>query len=260
MLTASMEYVVLYLVAALPSPLYPLYQQTFHFGGIVLTLVYAVYVLGNLVALFLLGRLPDQVGRRAVMLPAIALGAIGALLFVFAGSVAWLFAGRFVSGIATALSAMAATAWITELHPRDDKFASASVSSSANMIAFAAGALMAGLLAQFAAWPLQLSYVVYLGMLVAMAAVMLRVPETVREPVRRWERLSLRPRIGIPRQIRAQFLAPAITGFAIFALGGFYAALIPGLLRTSLHQQGPAISGAILCELFGVAATSPHFQ
>jgi hypothetical protein len=113
---------------------------------------------------------------------------------------------------------------------------------------------MAGLLAQFAAWPLQLSYVVYLGMLVAMAAVMLRVPETVREPVRRWERLSLRPRIGIPRQIRAQFLAPAITGFAIFALGGFYAALIPGLLRTSLHQQGPAISGAILCELFGVAA------
>lgn len=254
MLTASVEYVVLYLIAALPSPLYPQYQQAFHFGGIVLTLVYAVYVLGNLVALLLLGRLPDQIGRRAVMLPAVGLGAVSALLFVFAGSVAWLFAARFVSGIATALAAIAATAWITELHPRDGTIASASVSSSANMIAFASGSLMTGLLAQFAAWPLQLTYVVYLGSLVAMAALMLRVPETVRDPVRRWERLSLRPRIGVPQEIRAQFLSPAITGFATFALGGFYAALIPGLLRESLHQKGPVISGAILFELFGIAA------
>lgn len=254
MLVASTAYVVLYLIAALPSPLYPAYQHRFHFGGIVLTLVYAVYVLGNLAALLPLGRLPDQIGRRAVMLPAIGLGAIGALLFVFAGSVAWLFAARFVSGIATAWAAIAATAWITELHPRDDKTASASVSSSANMVGFAAGALMAGLLAQFARWPLQLTYVVYLGMLAVMAIVMLRIPETVREPVTQWKRLSLKPRIGVPDQIRAQFLSPAITGFAIFALGGFYAALIPGLLRESLHQKGPAISGAILCELFGVAA------
>ncbi len=256
MLVASSEYVVLYLIAALPSPLYPAYQHRFDFGGIVLTLVYAVYVLGNLVALLPLGRLPDQVGRRAVMLPAVGFGAIAALLFVFAGSVAWLFAARFVSGIATALAAIAATAWITELHPHDDKQASASVSSSANMVAFAGGALMAGLLAQFAEWPLQLTYVVYLGMLVAMAAVMLRVPETVREPVRQWERLSLRPRIGVPRRIRAQFVPPAVTGFAIFALGGFYAALIPGLLRASLHLKGPAISGAILFELFGIAAVA----
>ncbi|HET6905923.1 MAG TPA: MFS transporter, partial [Rhodanobacteraceae bacterium] len=95
MLTASTEYVVVYLIAALPSPLYPQYQQSVHFGGVVLTLVYAVYVLGNLVALLWLGRLPDQVGRKAVMLPAIGLGALGALLFVFAGSVAWLFAARF---------------------------------------------------------------------------------------------------------------------------------------------------------------------
>lgn len=254
MLVASAGYVVLYLIAALPSPLYPAYQQKFHFGGVVLTLVYAVYVLGNLVALLLLGRLPDQVGRKAVMLPATGIGAIGALLFVFADSVAWLFAARFVSGIATALAAIAATAWITELHPENDKIASASIASSANMLAFAGGALMTGLLAQFAAWPLRLAYVVYLGMLAVTGLVALRVPETVRETVTQWDRLSLRPRIGVPRQIRAAFFSPAITGFAIFALGGFYAALIPGLLRDSLHQKAAVVSGAVLFELFGIAA------
>lgn len=253
MLAASVGYVVLYLIAALPSPLYPLYQQTFHFGGIVLTLVYAVYVLGNLVALLLLGRLPDQIGRRAVMLPVVGLAAMGALLFVFATSVAWLFAARFASGLATALAAIAATAWITELHPQNDTMAAASVSSSANMLAFSCGALMTGLLAQFAAWPLRLAYIVYLGMLLVMALAMSRIRETVREPVRQWNRLALRPRIGVPREIRASFLPPAITGFAIFALGGFYAALIPGLLRQSLHQKAPIISGAVLFELFGLA-------
>ena len=45
-------------------------------------------------------------------------------------------------------------------------------------------------------------------------------------------------------------------GFATFALIGFYAALIPNLLVESLHQSAPAVAGAIVCELFGIAAVT----
>ncbi len=59
-----------------------------------------------------------------------------------------------------------------------------------------------------------------------------------------------------------QFLAPAATGFAVFALIGFYSALIPGLLRENLHLSAPAIAGAVVFELFLIAAvailTSPQ--
>ena len=57
--------------ATLPTPLYPLYQQAFGFSGITLTLIYAVYVLGNLVALLVFGRLSDEIGRRNATPPAI---------------------------------------------------------------------------------------------------------------------------------------------------------------------------------------------
>jgi sugar phosphate permease len=45
-----------------------------------------------------------------------------------------------------------------------------------------------------------------------------------------------------------------VSGFATFSLIGFYAALIPNLLGESLHQSAPTVAGAIVCEVFGIAA------
>ncbi len=59
-----------------------------------------------------------------------------------------------------------------------------------------------------------------------------------------------------PRQIWLQFVAPAATSFATFALIAFYAALIPNLLAESLHQPAPLVAGAVVCELFGIAAVT----
>jgi hypothetical protein len=66
--------------------------------------------------------------------------------------------------------------------------------------------------------------------------------------------LSLAPRLGVPSNIRVQFISPAVAGFVVFALIGFYAALIPNLLSDSLHEKSPAISGSIVFGLFAVAA------
>src|ERR1700733_5993522 len=107
---------MLFVGAIMPTPLYPLYRHAFGFSGITLTLVYAVYVLGNLVALLFFGRLADQIGRRRASLPAIAFGIAAAMAFALANGTPWLFAGRALSGFATGLGAGAATAWITELY------------------------------------------------------------------------------------------------------------------------------------------------
>jgi len=245
---------VMFVSAMLPSPLYPLYRKAFGFGGLTLTLIYAIYVLGNLIALLIFGRLSDQIGRRAVILPAIGLGVGGAIVFVFAASTTWLFPARILSGLGNALAIGTITAWLTELHPRDDKAVGATIAIAANVSGLAIGALLAGLLAQWAPWPLRLPWLVYLAMLVAAGLVALRVPETVRAPVRRWKEVSLRPRVGIPDDIRLRFIAPAVTAFAIFALFGFYAALIPGLLGTSLGQKSPRVAGEVLFELSAIIA------
>jgi MFS family permease len=250
----AVELAVMFVGATLPTPLYPLYREAFGFGGVTLTLIFAVYVIGNLAALLIFGRLSDQIGRRRATLPAIAVALASTLVFALAQGTAWLFAARVLSGFATGLAAGAATAWIAELQPRGDKSAAALLASAANLSGLVVGALLSGTLAQVAPWALRLSYVVYVALLVIVALAILAAPETVRERIGRMSELSLRPRLGVPKDIRLAFTAPAVTAFATFALMGFYAAIIPNLLGESLHQKAPLVAGAVVAELFLVAA------
>jgi MFS family permease len=234
----------------LPTPLYPLYGAVFGFGKTTLTLVYAVYVLGNL----FFGRLSDQVGRRIGAAPAIALAIFSTLMFLFANGVGWLFGARILSGLATGLGAGAATAWIAELQPRADRAAASALASAANLAGLAVAPLLAGALARFAPAPLRFPYAVYLVLLLAGGAAVLSAPETVENRVRRLADMKLRPRAGVPQGIRIAFITPAVTAFATFALIGFYAALLPSLLRDNLAQSSPLMAGLVVFELFGVGA------
>jgi MFS family permease len=241
--------------AILPTPLYPLYRQAFGFSGVTLTLIYAVYVLGNVVALLLFGRLSDQVGRRITTLPAIGVGIASALAFACATSTPWLFAGRALSGFSTGLASGTTTAWIADLYADGGTGAPARIAAGANFFGCAAGPLAGGLLAQFAPWPLRLPFIVYLVLLGGISMAIFFAPETLADP-KRMSEVSLKPRLGVPPRIRLQFVAPATASFATFALIAFYAALIPNLLADRLHQPAPLVAGIVVCELFGVAAVT----
>ena len=247
---------VMFVGPTLPTPLYPIYRSSFDFGKLTLTLIYAIYVLGNLAALLVFGRLSDQIGRRMVTLPAIGIGVLSVVTFVFAESVGWLLAARVLSGLATGLASGAATAWIAELQPEHDRAIAAVTASGANFMGLAVGSLLAGTLADLAPWPLRLSYIVYLGLLLVIGVAIVFPPETVETRASHWKDLALRPRLGVPAGIRMSFVSPAATAFATFALLGFYAALIPGVLGESLHQSGPLVAGAIVFELFVVATAT----
>src|ERR1043165_6746837 len=84
-----------------PSPLYRSYSVLWHFSPLTLTLIYATYAFGVLATLLLAGGVSDDVGRRPVLLAALA-GLMGAsFLYLFADSAAWLFAARGLQGLAT---------------------------------------------------------------------------------------------------------------------------------------------------------------
>jgi MFS family permease len=238
------------------TPLYVLYRQVFGFSEITLTLVYAVYVVGNLVALMFFGRVSDQIGRRRTALPAIGVGSVSALVFLFATDTTWLFIARMLSGFAIGIASGTGAAWLAELYRGPDKSRATLMATTANMAGLGAGALLAGLLAQYAAWPLRLVFVVYIAMLVALLFVIRRAPETVQRPVRSLHELSMQARIGVPENIRARFIAPAATGFGSFALFGFYAALAPSVLAQDLHETNRAVGGGVVFELCVIATVA----
>jgi MFS family permease len=245
----------MFIGAILPTPLYPLYREAFGFSGVILTLIYATYVLGNLTALLLFGRLADQIGRRPASLPAVAVGIVSAAVFAAAQSTGWLFVARGLSGFSTGLASGAATAWIAELYAGRERGRAARIASGANFLGCAAGPLIGGLFAQFAPAPLRLCYLAYLVLLFGSAGAILLPRETVTQP-KPLRDIDLRPRIGVPPGIRLQFISPAVTGFATFSLIGFYSALIPSLLGETLHQSAPLVAGAVVCELFLVATVA----
>ncbi|WP_130618884.1 MFS transporter [Dyella amyloliquefaciens] len=247
---------VMFIGATLPAPLYPLYRQRFGFSEVTLTLVYSVYVVGNLGALFFFARLSDQIGRKVTAWPAIGIGMLSAAAFGFAGGTTWLFVARALSGFATGLTSSTLTAWIAELQSRGRGNAGAVTASVANFSGLAIGPLIGGLPAQLALQPLRLPFAVYFAALLVVAIALLRVRETVKAPKRQLAAVSLRPRLGVPRELIAAFTAPAVTAFVTFAVIGFYAALIPGVLSDALKETRPLVSGGVLFLLFTVAAVA----
>ena len=246
---------IMFMGSTVVTPLYGLYRQDFGFSGVVLTLIYSIYVVGNLIALLLFGRLSDQIGRRPVAALALIFAGLATILFLLARGTPMLFAARSLSGFAIGLGSGTAAAWLAELQPGSDAQAASRATSLSNLLGLAIGPLMAGLLAQYAPAPLRLSYVIYLAMVAVLALFVLRTPETVRARAR-WGGVSLKPRLGVPANIRLAFIAPATAAFAAFALVGFYAALLPTILSTVLHQANHAVGGAVVCELFAVAAAA----
>jgi len=240
---------VLFAGSTVVTPLYIMYKQAFGFSQVSLTLIYAVYVVGNLCGLLLFGRLSDQVGRRPMAVAGMVLAIIGTLVFLFAHGVGALYLARILSGLAISIGAGTGTAWLAELIDDESKSRATVIATSANFIGLGVSALIAGVLAEYLPWPLHLSYIVYLLALLAVGALVLMVPETVTRPRPSMQDLSIRPRVSVPSEIRAQFVAPAVTGFGAMALVGFYAALAPSLLADQLHVTNHAIAGAIFLEL-----------
>jgi len=247
---------VIYAGSTIVTPLYPLYQRAFGVSEVTITLVYSTYVIGNLGALFLFGKVSDQAGRRPVSLCVLALGGASTLLFLFAVDPAMLFLARAASGLAIGVGAATATAWIADLHPAPDKARASRLAAAVNLFGLAVGVLISGLLAQFVALPLRTVYVIYLLVLIVTTVAVARTRETIDASARSPTQLSLKPRIGVPADARIAFIAPAVTAFATFALLGFYAALVPNLLANSMHLHSPALSGAVVAELFFAGAAT----
>lgn len=232
----------------LPTPLYGLYQDTFGFSELTVTIVYAVYAFGVIGVLLLAGNASDAVGRRPVLLWGLGCAAVSAVCFLCATSLGWLYVGRLLSGLAAGLFTGAATAYVMELAPGRGSPRATLVATAANMGGLGCGPLLAGLLAQYAAWPLRLPFAVHLALLAGSALLLLGLEETVRE---RRPLSTVRPRRpGLPPEVRSVFKPAALASFAGFALFGVFTSVSPAFLSESLDVDNHAVSGLIVALAF----------
>jgi MFS family permease len=248
--------------SAVPTPIYGLYEQRDHFSGLVVTVVYAVYAVGVIASLFLAGHLSDWVGRRRVLIPALLVNAASAVIFILIPSLAGLLVARVISGVSVGLTTATATGYLVELHARHtpgaDRRRADMVATLANIGGIGFGPLVAGLLVQYAGHPLTLSYELFGGALVVLAAALALAPETVSPPD---PRPRYRPqRIAVPVEARSVFFAATFAGVAAFAVFGVFNSLAPGFLVGSLHDDSHAVAGLVAFAAFASGALAQSLQ
>jgi MFS family permease len=233
--------------SAAPTPLYAIYQAKWHFTPITTTVVFGVYAIAVLSGLLTLGKLSDHVGRRPVLLTALAVHAGSLVIFATATGVPALLGARVVQGLSTGAALGAIGAAMLDMDRERGTFANA----VAPGMGTASGAILSALAVRFLPDPTHLIYLALIGVLALQAVAIGFMRETVsRAP---GALASLRPEITLPRTLRAPVLTAVPVLFAVWALAGLYAALGPALVHV-LTGSGDVVLGAM--SLFVLAGSA----
>ncbi|WP_405785231.1 MFS transporter [Streptomyces sp. NBC_01378] len=233
-----------------PTPLYRVYQARWVFSSGMLTVIFGVYAVCLLLALLTVGSLSDHVGRRPVILGAIALDAVAMLVFTAADGVPLLIAARMVQGIATGAATGALAAAILDAERPHGPI----VNSIAPVAGLAVGGLGSAALVQFLPWPRQAVYLVLIVLLALEAIGTIVGSET--SPMMPGARQAIRPKVGVPAAAGSAFAAIALLDIAAWALGGFYLSLGPSLVRVVTGSDSILLGGLLVFTLAGAGAAT----
>lgn len=231
----------------LPTPLYPLYQQRFGFGELMITVIFAIYAVGVICGLILTGRLSDEIGRRPVLLLGLGCAAVSSVLFLVAQGVGPVLVARFLSGLSAGSFTGTATAMLIDLGPSERRERSAAIAAAVTLGGLGLGPLLAGALAQLDVIPLRLAYWVHLALLVPALPAILLAPEPVE--VKPHPRFTPQ-KLAVPRQVRGTFVRAGLGGFAAFAFPGLFGSLGPTFMARFLGLHSHVLAGAVVCLLF----------
>lgn len=238
----------------LPSPLYRGYEIRFGFDTLMVTIIYAVYASGVLVALLLFGGTSDTFGRKRVMLPALAVAALSSALFLavgalHSGGIALLVAARVLSGISAGMFIGTATAALADLGTAGQCPRAALLAALANLGGTGLGPLVAGIFTRWVALPLQTVFILHLVLITVAAAAISASPETAQVAGRFRLRLQ---RLKVPADVHSEFAPAAAAGFAGFAVSGLFVAVTPSFLAVLGHHN-PALTGLVVSAMFAAA-------
>jgi MFS family permease len=243
---ATLAFFVAMVGTTLPTPLYPLFEQRYGFGSLLVTVIFAIYAFGVIAGLILFGNLSDRLGRKPILLLGLALSAASALLFLLAGSLVPIYAGRVVSGLSAGIFTGTATAYLIDLAPAGRRRLASFVAVFANLGGLGTGTLLAGLLAEWVPHALRTPFAVDLGLVVVATVGLLRARETVECGAFTF-RLQ---RLGVPQEVVSVFIRAAAAGFAAFAVSGVFGSIAPEFLGLGLHRHSPALAGLLVFALF----------
>ncbi|MFG1798130.1 MFS transporter [Nocardia sp. NPDC049149] len=235
-------------------PLIALYARELGLTAAVLNAIFGLYALGLIPALLIGGRLSDRLGRKPIVLVALAISAVGTCLLIYGGeAVSALFAGRLLSGVANGLAFGTGAVWVKELSSTaGDAAAGPRRATVAMTIGFSAGPLVSGLCAQWLGAPTVLPYLPHLVLLAIAVVAVRRAPDPRRHAMRTASMTqdtatARRPGVVVHFMLVLLPFAPWVFGTAAIAL-----AYLPALIAPQIAGHAMAFGAVVI----GLAASA----
>src|SRR5712671_1865440 len=247
----AFAFLIVMAFATLPSPLYGLYRTRDNLSAFTITLVYAIWAGGTIVALLAVPAVASRIGRRGVMLTSVATMMASAGLLAAWKALPGLLVGRLFTGFAVGLVAGTAFTYLIELRLRQGANANVAgarnIGTAINVGALGIGPLVAGCLAEWVRKPLVLPYLLWIALGALAFVALISAPETGKQT--QDAPLAKRPRAWVS-------LPAATATLAAFSANGLFAGLSGLFLATTLHNHSHALAGTTLFIVFsaGVAA------
>lgn len=251
--TAFTALLVFTMGTSIITPLIPLYQGRFGLSNGELTLLFATYTATVVPTMLVMGNLSDMVGRRRVMLPAMASLTAASLVLGLTDSVPLLFAGRVLQGLAVGGFLGVGTALVVDHAAHGRREVAAIVAGIGFRLGFGLGPGLAGIVAQYASDPTQRPFQGHAALMAVAILAVLLTPETVR---RRPARVQVR--VGVPPgQLAAfaTFLAPA--AFLMSFLDATLLSVAPLYLANTLGVENVAVIGLVGFLVLGLGGFTP---
>ncbi|MET9961915.1 MFS transporter [Streptomyces sp. NPDC006326] len=251
---AAWPLTAVFMLSNVPTPLFVLWQHRIGFATGTLTVVFATYIGGLLLALPVAGVLSDRYGRRTVLFPAVLAGLVACLLYATAGGVAALLVARLLTGLAVGAAVPAGMAAVADVAGPERRRLASLAGSVAIGSGLAAGPLLAGCAAQLLPAPTVTAFAVEAALLLSALLVVRGLPQVRHEGgAGPWLRLP-----SVPRPNRRDLLAslaaymPGMTGTS------FLLAFGPSMLANLLGTSNRIVAGGSAFVMFG-ASTGVQF-
>ena len=227
------------------TPLLPLYQRDFGLSTGTATLLFVTYTVTVCPTMLIAGNLADRLGRKRLLLPAMATMTLASLVFALAENVPLLFAGRVLQGLAIGGFLGVGAAFVVDHARGESKALAAALAGVAFRVGFGLGPGLAGITAEYAPNPRHLIFEIHIVVMIIGMIAVATAGETLMRRAR-GDRPPFRIRIGVPQGQALGFLtyvAPAT--FMMSFVEGTELSVVPIFVVDTLKVDNLAVVGAI---------------
>ncbi len=227
------------------TPFLVLYRERLDLGPSATQAIFAVYVVGILLTLLVAGPLSDRFGRRAIVLPCLAMSAVASIVLIGGrDSYALLLVGRILLGVASGAALSVGSAWLLELSGPGKEARAAVLTTIVTFTGFGFGPVLSAGFDLAGAAPLVAPFILHAAIAVVSLAVVWKTPD----PRERRSDGGWIVRLRVPPHARRIFvttIVPAVIWTFAFPSTGF--SLFPVLLADFADDNAVVVAAASGC-------------